>query len=199
MAADFTIERTPYRDRMPPLPHESLNEKQRLVANELAQGPRGGVKGPFVALLRSPDLVDRVGKLGEYLRFGSSLAPRISEFVMLIVSREWTNQFEWAVHAPLAERQGVDRQVVRALAEGRRPDGMAADEAVAYALCDEISRTKGVSESTYQAAVAAFGENGFIDILAVWGYFCMVCAIMNAAHTPPPPGADVSRLTPFPL
>ena len=84
-----------FTDRMPPLPADSMDEKQRKAAEELTRGPRGGVKGPFVAALRSPELVDRLGRLGEYLRFGSSLQPRIGEFVMLIVSREWTNQFEW--------------------------------------------------------------------------------------------------------
>ena len=77
-----------YADRMPPLHVHSLNEKQRKVAEDLTNGPRGGVKGPFIPLLRSPELVDRLGKVGEYLRFGSSLQPRISEFVMLMVSRE---------------------------------------------------------------------------------------------------------------
>src|SRR5688572_9425441 len=117
-----------YADRMPPLAMDSLSEKQRQVAEALVNGPRGGVKGPFIPLLRSPDLVDRLGKVGEYLRFASSLQPRISEFVMLIVSREWTNQFEWAVHAPLALKNGISQEVIDALAEGRRPEGMARDE-----------------------------------------------------------------------
>ena len=107
-----------YVDRMPPLPMEALNEKQRIVAEELIKGPRGGVKGPFIALLRSPELVDRLGKVGEYLRFGSSLDARISEFVMLVVSREWTNQFEWAMHVPLALKNGVKRDVIDALYQG---------------------------------------------------------------------------------
>jgi 4-carboxymuconolactone decarboxylase len=185
-------------DRMPPLPVESLDEKQRAVHKELTEGPRGGVKGPFIPLLRSPELVERVGKLGEYLRFGSSLHPRIGEFVMVVVSREWTNQFEWAVHVPLAEKNGVARATIEAVAEGRYPDAMADDEAIAYAVCDELSRTKGVCDTTYARAVATFGETGVIDILTVYGYFTMVCAIMNAAHTPPPAGTEALRLATFP-
>ena len=185
-------------DRMPPLPMQALDARQRKAAEELAAGPRGGVKGPFIPLLRSPELLDRLGKLGEYLRFGSSLAPRIGEFVMLIVAREWTNQFEWAVHAPLALKNGLARETILAVAEGRCPSNMAHDEQVAYALCDELSRTKGVSETTYRRALACFGEAGVVDLLGVWGYFATVCAIMNVAHTPPPEGGS-ERLRPYPV
>jgi len=188
-----------YADRMPPLAMGSLNEKQRKVAEELINGPRGGVKGPFIPMLRSPELVDRLGKVGEYLRFGSSLQPRISEFVMLIVAREWTNQFEWAVHAPLALKNGVKQEVIDALAEGRRPKGMAEDEEIAYELCEELSRTKGVCETTYRRSEDKFGEGGVIDVATVYGYFVTVCAIMNLAHTPPPADTKVAPILPYPL
>ena len=188
-----------YADRMPPLARGSLNEKQRKVAEELINGPRGGVKGPFIPLLRSPELVDRLGKVGEYLRFGSSLQPKISEFVMLVVSREWTNQFEWAVHAPLALKNGLKQDMIDALAEGRRPKGMAEDEEIAYEICEELSRTKSVCETTYRRAVERFGEVGVIDIATVYGYFVTVCAIMNVAHTPPPADTKVAPILPYPL
>jgi 4-carboxymuconolactone decarboxylase len=131
-----------YEDRMPALAPESLDEAQRKAVQELSSGPRGGVKGPFVALLRSPALLDRLGKVGEHLRFGSSLPARVSELVMLVVAREWTNRFEWAVHAPIARRRGVGGDVIDALAQGRYPRGMAADEEIAYEVCYELSRTK---------------------------------------------------------
>jgi 4-carboxymuconolactone decarboxylase len=186
-------------ERMPALSTSSLNEKQRKVAEELTNGPRGGVRGPFIPLLRSPELVDRLGKVGEYLRFGSSLQPRISEWVMLIVSREWTNQFEWAVHVPLALKNGVRQEVVDALAEGRYPQGMAQDEAMAYEICDELSRTKGLCETTYRRAIEQFGEVGLIDIATIYGYFVTMCAVMNLAHTPAPAETKVPPLERFPL
>ena len=186
-------------ERMPALSTSSLNEKQRKVAEELTNGPRGGVRGPFIPLLRSPELVDRLGKVGEYLRFGSSLQPRISEWVMLIVSREWTNQFEWAVHVPLALKNGVRQEVVDALAEGRYPQGMAQDEAMAYEICDELSRTRGLCETTYRRAIEQFGEVGLIDIATIYGYFVTMCAVMNLAHTPAPAETKVAPLKRYPL
>lgn len=188
-----------YEDRMPPLPMDRLNDRQRALAEELTNGPRGGVKGPFVPMLRSPELVERLGKVGEYLRFGSSLEPRISEFVMLIVSREWTNQFEWAVHVPLALKNGVKQEVVDALSEGCYPKGMAADEEVAYDACEEVLRTKGLSGATYQRTVKQFGEAGVMDLLTLVGYFVTVCMIMNVAHTPPPADTKIAPILPFPF
>ena len=186
-------------DRMPPLEPARMTQAQKKAADELAAGPRGGVKGPFIPLLRSPELMDRLQKVGEYLRFRSSLEPRISEFLMCVVSREWTQQFEWFVHVPLALKAGVEPQTLESLSEGRRPAGMAADEEIAYDFWDELTRTKGVSDATYRRALDRFGENGVIDMLGLLGYFTTVSMVMNVAHTPPQQDASVSALQPFPF
>ena len=184
-------------ERMPPLEVDSMNAAQRKSAEALAAGPRGGVKGPFIALLRSPELMDRLQQVGEYLRFRSSLEPRISEFLMLIVSREWTQQFEWAVHAPLALKAGLKPQTVETLASGSRPLDMTADEALAYDFVAELTRNKGVSDATYRAAAERFGERGVIDMIGIVGYFTTVSMVLNVAHTPTRNGA--SPLNPLPM
>ena len=185
-------------DRMPPLERAAMNEAQRKVADELAAGPRGGVKGPFIPLLRSPELMDRLQKVGEYLRFQSSLDPRIGEFAMLVVSRQWTQQFEWAVHVPLALKAGVNAQAVQSLAEGRRPAALASDEAVVYDFCDELERNRGVSDATYRQALEQFGERGVMDLVGLVGYFTAVSMVLNVAHTPAPK-SEVPPLAPLPL
>jgi 4-carboxymuconolactone decarboxylase len=186
-------------NRMPPLPAGKMTEAQHKAAEEMIAGPRKGVKGPFVPLLRSPELMDRLQKVGEYLRFQSSLEPRVSEFIMLIVSRQWTQQFEWVVHVPLGRKAGIAESTIAALAEGRRPPHMAEDEDVAYDFCEEMLRNKGVSETTYRRAAASFGEHGVIDMIAVAGYFTTVSMVMNVAHTPPPEDPSVQALLPFPF
>lgn len=187
------------QDRMPPLSPEKMTDAQRKAAAELAAGPRGGVRGPFIPLLRSPELMDRLQKVGEYLRYQSVLPQKLNEFVMLITSREWTQQFEWAVHVPLAIKAGLKPEIVKALADGRRPSGMAEDEEIVYDFCGELFHTHGVSEATYQRAVAKFGEQGVIDMLGVLGYFTAISMVMNVAHTPPPADSTVDPLAPFPL
>jgi 4-carboxymuconolactone decarboxylase len=190
-------------ERMPPLEPAAMNEAQRKAAQALTAGPRGGnkreMRGPFIALLRSPELMDRLQQVGEYLRFRSSLEPRLSEFLMLIVSRRWTQQFEWSVHVPLALKAGVTPQTIETLAAGSRPAAMAANEALAYDFCDELLRNNGVSDATYRGAVERFGEAAVIDMLGVIGYFTTVSMVLNVAHTPPIKDEKVSALRAFPL
>jgi len=188
----------PHVDRLPPLERAAMTEAQRKVADELAAGPRGGVKGPFIPLLRSPELMDRLQKVGEYLRFQTSLEPRINEFVMLVVSRQWTQQFEWAVHVPLALKAGIKTETVQSLAHGRHPLGMAKDEAIAYDFCTELALNRGVSDATYRETVDHFGERGLMDLLGLVGYFTTVSMVMNVAHTPAPKG-DLAPLMALPL
>ncbi|MBI3715182.1 MAG: carboxymuconolactone decarboxylase family protein [Betaproteobacteria bacterium] len=186
-------------DRMPTLSRERMNDAQQKAADDLIAGPRKGVKGPFIALLRTPELMDRLQKVGEYLRFQSSLQAHISEFIMLIISREWTQQFEWAVHVPLALKAGIGEEIIQALADGRRPAGMNTDVESAYDFCEELLRNKGVCDTTYRRAVRVFGENGVIDMVAVAGYFITVSMVMNVAHTPAQADAAVGPMPNLPL
>jgi len=188
-----------FQDRMPPLPADKMTDAQRKAAEEMIAGPRKGVKGPFIPLLRSPGLMDRLQKVGEYLRFQSPLEQRISEFIMLIVSRDWTQHFEWFVHVPLGRKAGISEDTIAALAEGRRPSGMSEDEALAHDFCVELLRNKGVSETTYRSAVMKFGENGVIDMIGVAGYFTTMSMVMNVAHSPPSDDQSVGALSPYPL
>jgi 4-carboxymuconolactone decarboxylase len=193
----------PGTERMPPLALDQLDPVQRAAAEELIAGPRGAVFGPFIPLLRSPELMQRLQKVGEYLRFDSALDARITEFVILIVSRHWTQQFEWRMHYPLAQKAGVAADVLEAVADGRHPAGMAPDEEAAYRFCTELLRNHGVSDATYRQALAVFGERGLVDMTALAGYFSTVSMVMNAVHTPPLAGSSAAStpppLAPFPL
>jgi 4-carboxymuconolactone decarboxylase len=143
--------------------------------------------------------MDRLQKVGEYLRFASSLEARVSELLMLVVSRRWTQQFEWAVHVPLALKAGVARETIESLAAGQRPSAMRGDEAAAYDFCDELWRNKGVCDATYRAVLDRFGEHGVVDMLGLVGYFTTVSMVMNVAHTPRPLDESVQSLRPLPL
>ena len=175
---------------MPPLGSDQMTEAQQKAAAELVAGPRGRVIGPFVPLLRSPEFMSRLQKTGEYLRFHSALGARLNEFVILLTARRWTQQFEWHAHYPIALKAGIKADVAQAIAEGRRPVGMAEDEEVVYDFCNELFLTQGVSDTTYAGAVMKFGEQGVIDMLGVAGYYSMLAMIMNVARTPLPDGAS---------
>ena len=135
--------------------------------------------------------------MGDYLRYKSSLPPRLSEFVILLTARRWTQQYEWNAHQALAIQGGLDAGIVKAVAEGRRPDRLGDDEEAVYALCDEVQRNQSVSDATYARAIARLGEQGVIDALGITGYYTMLSIVMNTVRTPLPAGV-VPPLAPFP-
>lgn len=175
-------------DRMPPLPAEALTPDQRAALDEITAGPRGGASGPFVPLLRSPVLMTRLQRTGEYLRFGSELEPRLFEMCVLFVARRWNQRFEWAHHQPLALTAGLDPAVVDAIAEDRRPEGMDEAADAVWNLLDELHRTSDVGDDTYARARQALGETGVVEIVAAAGYYTTLAMVMNTAHTPAPQG-----------
>ncbi len=185
-------------DRMPPLSREAMDDAQRAAADELIAGPRKGVKGPFIPLLRSPRLMQHLQKAGEYLRFDSALSRRVSEFATLIVARDWRQSFEWAIHVDLARNEGTSESAIEALRCGRRPKDMSDEEAFVYDFVAELMAQRGVDEATYREARDRFGERGVVDLVALVGYFALVSMVLNVAHTPPPAGVSVVPLPDFP-
>ena len=176
------------QDRLPPIPADKLTEAQRKAMQEFTAARKAEVSGPFWPLLRSPEVMSRARAMGDYLRFTSVLPPRLSEFAIIITARQWTQNYEWDAHAPLAQQGGLKPSIVAAIADGRRPDGMADDEDTLYTFCDELHRTQSISDATYARAVKAFGEQGVIDILGISGYYTMLAMVLNTSRTPVPAG-----------
>jgi 4-carboxymuconolactone decarboxylase len=188
-----------YSERMPMPAHDAMDAQQRQAADALIAGPRKGVYGPFLPLLRSPQLLERVGKLGEYLRFDSVLDARIRELAICAAARHVSNQFEWLMHAPRACKAGVAETTIEALRVGARPKALPADEEAALDFAFELLNTHGASEPTYLAAVARFGEQGVVELTTLIGYFVMVSWLMNVAHTPAQAASQGEPLPAFPL
>jgi len=171
-------------DRLPPIPAENMTPNQRKAAEEFAAGRGYSARGPFAVMLRSPEVMLRAKAMGDYLRFRNVLPKRVSEMVILITAREWTQQYEWAYHYGFALKEGLAKAIVDAIAEGRRPDAMSEDEAAAYDFSIELHRTRRVSDATYARALKVFGEQGIIDLIGVSGYYTFNAMMMNVARTP---------------
>jgi 4-carboxymuconolactone decarboxylase len=174
-------------ERLPMPPLDALDAAQKAAAQALIDGPRKGVYGPFLPLLRSPVLLERVAKLGEYLRFDSVLDPRVRELATCVAARHVSNQFEWVMHAPLAVKAGVSPEAIEALRQGARPQPLAADEQEAVDFAQELLVTHGVSDRTYGSALVRWGERGVIELTMLVGYFAMISWLMNVARTPAQP------------
>jgi 4-carboxymuconolactone decarboxylase len=130
----------------------------------------------------------RLQRLGEYLRYDSALDPRLREMVILLTAREWTQEYEWYVHYPIALQAGLKRDIIEAIADGRRPPGFTEDEGLVYDFFQELQRHKSVSDATYRRAVDATSEQAVIDLVGTIGYYTTLAMIMNVARTPLPEG-----------
>lgn len=169
---------------MPPLASADLDDAQKAVAAELAAGPRGGVVGPFVAALRSPEFASRLQRLGAYLRYENRLGPRLTELAILLTARAWSQAYIWSMHTGPAAAAGVASETIDAIGNGRRPAGMSEGESLVYDFLDELMSTQAVSDTIYERAVDALGEAGVIDLIGLAGYYSTLAMILNVARTP---------------
>lgn len=176
------------QDRMPPIPVEQMTDAQRKAVAQFEESRGSELFGPYVALLRSPELMSSAETMGEYLRFRSALPRPLNELAILITARQWTQQLEWNIHYREAMRAGLGPDVAEAIAEGRRPPSMSSDEEIVYEFCTELLRNRCVSDRTYARAVSRFGEHGTIDMVGVVGYYTLLAMVLNTARTPLPPG-----------
>ena len=175
--------------RFKPIAPEQMTAEQQRVAQALTQGPRGGVRGPFPALLRIPEFADRVRVLGDYVRFETSLPAPLRELAILVVARFWSAQYEWYAHRQHAVKAGLDPSVPEAIAQGQRPPRLTDDEALVYDLCTELLYRRDVSDPTFAAAVERFGETTVLELVGLAAYYGFVSLILNVNRTPIPEGA----------
>jgi 4-carboxymuconolactone decarboxylase len=180
---------------------DQMTDEQKIYFNSLMAGPisgtgsKGVVQGatslgaPFNVLLRSPVLAERMRKVGEYLRFESTISKRLNEFAILITARTWTAQYEWYAHLRLALKEGLDPLIGEELAQGQRPSKMKPDEEAVYDFCYELHTRHGVSDAHYNAVLKLFGEQGVVDLMMVSGYYVMVAMALNVNRSPLPEGA----------
>ena len=182
---------------MPQIAATSMTAEQKQAAQEFQAGRGYSVRGPFAVMLRSPEVMLRAKAMGDYLRFRNVLPRRVSEMVILVTAREWTQQYEWSYHYKFAMEAGLAQGIAESIADGRRPDAMAADEAAAYDFSIELHRRRSVSDATYARALEQFGEQGIIDLIGVNGYYSFLAMMMNVSRTEPDAGG-VEPLERFP-
>src|ERR1700729_2904756 len=178
-------------ERMAEIPLDKMSPDQRSIAEAIMSGPRGRMSGPFNAWLRSPILADRLQKVGEYVRFNTSLDKRINEMAIIMTAQAWGSQYEWYAHAPLALKAGLDPAIVAAIGAGRKPDNMKDDEAIVWEFSTQLRRDHGVDDAIYARALEKFGEQGIMDLVAVNGYYDVVSMTLNVAHVSPPADAEL--------
>lgn len=181
--------------RFPSIPREQMTPAQRKAADGITSGPRGALRGPFNTMLRSPELADRAQRVGEYLRFRTTLPPPLKELAILCCARHWTAQYEWFAHARLAREAGLDPAIIGAIAEAKRPAAMSAAETAVYEFCSDLLYTKQVSDQDFARLKEHVGESGVVDVIGILGYYSLVSMCLNVDRYPIP--ADATPLKPM--
>jgi 4-carboxymuconolactone decarboxylase len=177
--------------RFATLTPETMTPDQKRVADAIQSGPRGaGLRGPFNALLRSPELCDLVQRVGAFVRFGTSIPQRLNELAIIMAGRKWTAQYEFYAHRRLAIEAGLSAAIADAVAAGTRPANMAADETTVYDFVAELLATGHVSDAAFQRVKDAFGERGVVDLVGAVGYYSLVSMTLNVARVPLPAGVE---------
>ena len=179
-----------YRDIAP----GEMTAAQRRVHDLIVAGRRGRFGGPFQLLIRAPEICEHAAKLGEHLRWGTSLPNRLSDLAIITTARFWRAQFEWFAHAPLAEKAGVPAAAVEAIRRGETPSFTQKDEALVHRICTELFNTQRLSDASFAEAVASLGETGLIEVIGIIGYYTLIGNTLNVfqvalpeAVTPPFP------------
>jgi 4-carboxymuconolactone decarboxylase len=182
--------------RFPILSAEQMSSRQKEIAETIAGGPRGGIRGPFLALIHQPELANLVQQLGEYLRYGTQLPSSITEMVILIVARRWTCQYEWFAHARIA-RSATDlpEHVIVAISKGETPDPMTDEQAEVHAFVKHTIAHGEPTGETYDRIAQRFGREGVLDLIALVGYYSMIAMVLNTSRIPLPEGTPVQLQT----
>jgi 4-carboxymuconolactone decarboxylase len=177
--------------RFPVLSAEQMSARQKEVADAIAGGPRGGIRGPFLALIHNPELANCVQQLGEHLRYGAAIAPAHIELIVLTVARHWNCQYEWFAHERIARNTtDLADDIIKALARGETPASLSAEQRTLHILAKECLTQGHPSDVIYDQAVAAFGRPGVLDALALTGYYSMIAMVLNTAQIPLPDGTE---------
>lgn len=176
--------------RLPDIPPEQYTVEQQKAAQEFEVARKKAPWGPFAMLMYSPQLMNNARAMGDYLRYNPAFDGHLSEFAILITAREWSQDYEWYVHYPIAIKAGLKPEIAKALKEGRRPEGMSEDETIVYNFTMELQKNKQVSDATFAKTESRFGKKGTIDLAGIAGYYTFLAMEMNMARHPIPTNAE---------
>ena len=169
------------------LERAELSEEQARIYDAIVES-RGSIAGPFGIWLRSPDLADRAQSLGEFVRYRTSMKPRLSELAILVTARFWDCQVEWTLHEPFAVESGLREDIIDAVRNRRDPEFVREDERAVYDYVNELLKNRFVPDDAFNAVQEAFDKTGVVELTGIVGYYSLVAQTLNAFQVPVPAG-----------
>jgi 4-carboxymuconolactone decarboxylase len=165
--------------RLPDFQIANATDEQKAVLQDILNGPRGSLDGPFLGWIHSPQLAGHAQRLGAFCRYNTGLPLRLSELAILVTAARWRSQAEWHIHYPIALAAGLPASVADAIQAGTRPLFDHPDDALVHDFAIELHESKRVSDATFDAAVARFGHEIVINLVGLLGYYSLVAMTLN--------------------
>jgi len=184
------------QSRLPTIPPATYTAEQKQAASDFEAARKTPVFGPFEPLMYSPQVMSQARAMGDYLRYKAAIGTTLSELAILVTAREWTQDYEWYVHYPIALKAGIKAPIADAIADGRRPAGMSDDEEIVYDFSVELHRYRRVSDGTFARAEKRFGKQGVVDLTGINAYYTLLAMELNMAQYEAP--KDAKKLERFP-
>lgn len=175
--------------RLPDLPYEKMTPEQQRVHDAIASGPRGSVRGPFLAWLRNPEFADSAQKLGEYCRFRTTLPRDLAELAICVTAAHYRAEFEWWAHSRMAHEAGVPADATDAIRRGREPHLPTAAGRAVYRAASALNKRHRLTDAEFAEAREVLGEEGLLDVVALCGYYALVSLTLNTFEVPVPDGS----------
>lgn len=171
----------------PPTPADMTERQRALLADIQSTRGKGALEGPFAVFLQAPEYGDLAQKLGAYCRYRTAVPPQLKEFTILTLARFWRSQYEFWVHAPIAQDAGVAQATIKALRSGR-PARFSKEQRAIYDFVAELHRSKRVSDRNYKRVHALFGDAGMVEFVGILGYYTLVAMTLNVFRVALPEG-----------
>lgn len=177
--------------RFPAINMDQLSPEQKALVDQITQGPRGGIRGPFLPLLHHPELGMRVQAVGEQLRYRASIDQSLIELAILVTARRWDCQYEWFAHSRIAHTTtNLPHEVIEAVRQRQVPATANTEQRLVYEVASTLHAEGRLPDSLYEAAIRAFGHQGLLDLICTCGYYTTIGMVLNVARIPLPDDAD---------
>jgi 4-carboxymuconolactone decarboxylase len=166
-----------------------MTPAQRQIYDDIVASRGTWLNGPFAPMLLQPEIAEPAQRLGEFVRYNTSLEPQLSELAILLVARHNDCEFEWYQHKRVALSSGLDPAIVEAIRNDDQPDGLEGGYLAVWRITTELLKANRISDASYNQGKALFGEVGMVELIGLIGYYTLIAFTLNAHEVPMPKGA----------
>ena len=91
----------------------------------------------------------------------------------------------------MARKAGVPEEVIQSIKAGRTPEFTDDKDRAAFDLARELHDDHELSDATFAAAKAQFGEQGVAELIGLCGFYGLVSMTLNGFDVELPAGAEL--------